>query len=298
LGAVVEEVDISALVAAGALLYGGAFIASRYAAVGEFIDAHPDDVDPTVRTLIGAGRDITAAQWVTDTETLETLGLTARAIFDGYDALVLPTVPRQPTLAEVAADPIGANAALGEFTTFCNLLDLAAVALPAGTVDGGQFGISVVVPAFADRIAADLAARFLDEPALQPGPAGIPLLVVGAHLSGLPLNHQLLACGARLLRRVSTAPAYRMFALDSVPPKPGLQRAAVGGAAILGEVWDVPAGALGGFLAALPTPMALGQVELADGTSVVGFQCEAIAVAEARDITDFGGWRAYLASLP
>jgi allophanate hydrolase len=286
LGAVVEDVDISSFLTAGSLLYGGAFIASRYAAVGAFIDEHPDDVDPSVRTLICGGANLTAAQWVADTERLQTLALDTRAVLKSFDALVLPTVPRQPSLLEVAADPIGANAALGEFTTFCNLLDLAAVAVPAGEVDGGQFGISVVVGAF--------AARFAGEVALTPPLAGIALLVLGAHLTGLPLNHQLTSRGARLLETVQTAPEYRMFALDSVPPKPGLQRVTAGGASIVGELWDVPEGLLSGFLAALPTPMALGQVQLDDGRSVVGFQCEAVAVEGALDVTSHGGWRAYL----
>lgn len=298
LGATVVEVDISDLVAAGALLYGGAFLASRYAAVGEFIDSHPDSVDPTVRTLITGGREPTAAQWVRDTETLQRLARTAAAIFADVDALVLPTVARQPAIAEVAGDPIGVNAALGEFTTFCNLLDLAAVALPAGQADGGQFGISLVVPAFHDRVAADLARRFLDEPPLAArAPLGVAFLVVGAHLSGMPLNGQLTSRGARLIGSARTAPTYRLFALDTEPPKPGLQRVASGGAAIEGELWDVPVAALGELLATLPAPMALGPVQLADGTTQVGFGCEAIALDGGREITSFGGWRAYRAAV-
>jgi allophanate hydrolase len=297
LGATLVPVDISDLIAAGALLYGGAFIASRYAAVGAFIDEHPDEVDPTVRTLVASGRECTAADWVADTEKLETYALSARAIFAECDALVLPTVSNQPTIAAVAADPIAVNATLGEFTTFCNLLDLAAVAVPAGEVDGGCFGISIVVPAFHDRVAADLARRFGAEPALSAPASGVAFLVVGAHLSGMPLNWQLTERGCRLIGEVCTAPTYRLFALDTQPAKPGLLRVADGGASIVGELWDVPLPALGELLATLPPPMAFGPVELADGSRHVGFQCEAIAVKTAVDITEHGGWRAYLASV-
>lgn len=296
-GMVVEEVDISDLVAAGALLYGGAFIASRYAAVGAFIDAHPDEVDPTVRTLITNGRSLTAAQWVADTERLERLALTAKKLFATYDALVLPTVSNQPTIAAVAAEPIAANATLGEFTTFCNLLDLAAVAVPAGEVDGGQFGVSVVVSAFADRVAADIARRIIGEAPASIQPQGVPFVVVGAHLTGMPLNGQLTERGCRLIGEVHTAATYRLYALDTVPPKPGLQRVADGGTSIVGELWDVPPQALADLLATLPPPMVFGPVELSDGTTQVGFGCEAIALAGAQDITSFGGWRAYRASV-
>jgi len=297
LGATLVPVDITSLMAAGSLLYGGAFIASRYAAVGAFIDEHPGDVDPTVRTLVSGGRHLTAAQWVADTEKRETYALSARAIFDDCDALMLPTVSNQPTLAAVAADPIGVNATLGEFTTFCNLLDLAAVAVPAGEVDGGCFSISLVVPAFHDRIAADLARRFGGEAPLNAPAAGVALVVAGAHLTGMPLNWQLTERGCRLIGEVQTAPTYRLYALDTQPPKPGLQRVNGGGASISGELWDVPLAALGELLAMLPPPMAFGPVELADGSLHVGFQCEAIAIETATDITDYGGWRAYRASV-
>jgi allophanate hydrolase len=293
LGADLIEVDVSDLLQAGSLLYGGAFIASRYAAVGGFIEHHPDDVNPSVRELITGAATRSAAQWVADTEQLQTLGLTAARIFADFDALLMPTVSHQPTIAEVAQDPIGMNAPLGEYTTFCNLLDLAAVAIPAGGADRGQFGISVIVPAFADRVAADLARRFLGERPLVAPSAGVPLMVVGAHLSGMPLNAELTNRGARLIGQARTAPVYRIYALDTDPPKPGLQRVSTGGASVLGELWDIPPAALGDFLAALPAPMALGHVELDDGSRPVGFMCEAVAVEGAVDITSYGGWRAY-----
>jgi allophanate hydrolase len=126
----------------------------------------------------------------------------------------------------------------------------------------------------------------------------MPLAVVGAHLSGLPLNGQLIERGATLMQATTTSPHYRLYALPgTTPPKPGLQRVAEGGAAIEVEVWSVPQATVGSFLASIPSPLGLGSIELADGRHVHGFVCEAFALAGARDITALGGWRAYLASL-
>jgi allophanate hydrolase len=305
LGATVTEVDIEPLLAAGRLLYGGAFIAERWAAVGAFIAAHPDDVDPTVAAIIASAAEIPAARLVTDTETLQRLAAASADRLAGVDALLTPTVARQPTIAEVAADPVAVNAGLGHYTTFVNLLDMCAVALPAGDADGGRFGVSLVAPAFADRVLADLAARFLadsdaeadaEAPPTAGAPRGITVFVVGAHRRGQPLHHQLSAAGARFAGVVHTTPDYRMHALATEPPKPGLSRVHSGGAVIEGELWELPSAALGPFLAALPAPMTLGQVTLGDGRSVVGFGCETVALDGAQDITAHGSWLAYLAA--
>ena len=190
------------------------------------------------------------------------------------------------------------NAALGRFTSFVNLLDLCAIAVPAGEADGGQFGVSLVAPAFGDLVLADLAARLLGEPPGADGgePAGIPVLVVGAHRAGQPLHHQLMERGARGLGVVRTAPTYRIYALATDPPKPGLVRVREGGVAIEGELWALPPAQLGSFLAALPAPMALGQVKLDDGRDVVGFLCEPAALGGAPDISEHGSWPRYLAA--
>jgi allophanate hydrolase len=198
---------------------------------------------------------------------------------------VLPTAPGHPTLAEVAADPLGANARLGRFTNSTNLFDQAAVAVPAGEVNGLPFGVMLIGPAFTDERLARIAAL------LQPETR---LAVVGAHLSGQPLNPQLLALGARLDRTTTTAPVYRLRALATDPPKPGLVHVGEGGSAIEAEVWRLPAEGLGRLLTTLPRPMALGRVELADGTHVPGFLCEPAALEGAADITAYGGWRAYV----
>ena len=289
-GARLRPIRLAPFLAAARLLYEGGFVAERYAAVGAFIDEHPDEVDPTVATIIAAARDIPAHVLVSDTERLARLRDEAMAAWGDADALLLPTAPIHPTIAEVAADPVGVNARVGTYTNFCNLFGLAAVAVPAG------IGVQVIARGFADAVAADIAALLVGPEPAVPYSAGLPLLVVGAHLSGQPLNHQLTSAGGRLVGPARTAPEYRMYALPTAPPKPGLVRVDRGGAAIAGELWELPPAALGPFLAALPEPMTLGKVRLADGTSVTGFLCEPAALAGAPDITAHGGWRAYLES--
>ncbi|MFI6416236.1 allophanate hydrolase [Streptomyces sp. NPDC050842] len=289
-GAEILPVDLTPFTEAAAMLYEGAFVAERYTAVGTFVDARAGsaDLDPTVAGIISRARDIPAHRLYADREKLSTLRTRALAALGDADALLLPTTPGHPTLAEVAADPLGTNARLGRFTNSTNLFDLAAVAVPAGEVNGLPFGVMLIGPAFTDERLARVAGLLTTPP--------LPLAVVGAHLSGQPLNGQLLGLGGRLVRPTTTAPAYRLYALDTVPPKPGLVRARDGGAAIEAEVWQLPAEGLGALLAALPRPMALGSVELADGTSVPGFLCEPEALDGAREITSYGGWRAALAA--
>ena len=294
-GARLRPVRLKPFLDAAKLLYGGGFVAERYAAVGEFIDAHPEGADPTVATIVTSARHVAAHQLVDDTERLDRLRLVAMAEWGDADALLLPTAPRHPTLAEVAADPIGVNAQLGTYTNFCNLFDLSAVAVPAGEVEDGFFGVTVVARGFADAVALDLAARIAGVASPAPLANGIDLLVLGAHLTGQPLNDQLTSVGARLVGPVLTSADYRMFALPTTPPKPGLLRVADGGASVEGELWIVPPAALGPFLAALPEPMTLGRVRLADGSSAVGFLCEPAAVVGVPDITSHGSWRAFLA---
>ncbi|GAA2875875.1 amidase [Actinoplanes cyaneus] len=287
-GVVVRAIRLEPFLAAAKLLYEGGFVAERYAAVGPFVDGGPDGIDPTVGAIIRKARDVPAHVLVSDSECLAELRREAMAGWGDADALLLPTAPFQPTIAAVTADPIGVNARLGTYTNFCNLFGLSAVAVPAPGI-----GVQVVARGFADAVAADIAALIVGE---TPAPvsSGLPLLVVGAHLSGQPLNHQLTSAGARLRGAVRTAPEYRMYALPS--GKPGLVRVPSGGASILGEVWELPPATLGPFLAALPSPMALGKVRLDDGTSVTGFLCEQAGVDGAPDITGHGGWLAYLES--
>ncbi|MFF0541704.1 allophanate hydrolase [Nocardia thailandica] len=298
-GVTVTELDISGLLDAARLLYDGALVAERYAAVGAFLDTAPDGLDPTVAAIIAAARDLPAHAFAADLDTLAHARAAARALLADVDGLLLPTTTEHPTLAAVAEDPVGINRRMGTYTNFCNLLDLAAVAVPgAPTADGLPFGVTVVVPTFGDQVAVDLAARITgdDEPPTLVV-TGIDLAVFGAHLRGQPLHWQLEALGARFAGAVTTTDAYRLTALDTVPPKPGLVRHGDGlGAPIRGELFRVSPAGLGTFLAELPAPMALTAVELADGRTVTGFACTYDAAVAATDITEHGGWVDYLRS--
>ncbi|WP_329226281.1 allophanate hydrolase [Streptomyces canus] len=288
-GATLRELDLSPFTEAAAMLYEGAFVAERYTAVGAFVDkataAGDDSLDPTVAGIITRARDLPAHRLYADMDRLAALRTRALAELADADALLLPTTPGHPTLAEVAADPLGANARLGRFTNSTNLFDLAAAAVPAGEVNGLPFGVMLIGPAYTDERLARIASLLRPETRLA---------VVGAHLTGQPLNPQLLALGARLDRTTTTAAVYRLHALRTTPPKPGLVHVGEGGAAIEAEVWRLPAEGLGRLLTALPRPMTLGSVQLADGTEVPGFLCEPSALTDAEDITSFGGWRSYL----
>ncbi|MGW1883609.1 allophanate hydrolase [Streptomyces sp. NPDC001970] len=283
-GSELRPVDIAPFTEAAAMLYEGAFVAERYAAVGAFVDKGTPDLDPTVAGIIRRSRDLPAYRLFEDRERLAALRAAALAGLGDADALLLPTTPGHPTLADVAADPLGSNARLGRFTNSTNLFDLAAVAVPAGEVGGRPFGAMLLGPAGTDDALATIAA-LLTPP--------VRLAVVGAHLTGQPLNPQLLALGARLLRTTTTAPRYRLYALPTDPPKPGLVHVPEGGTPIEAEVWELPAEGLGRLVAALPRPMTIGRVTLADDTAVAGFLCEPEAIDGAEDITAYGAWRAY-----
>lgn len=291
-GAEIVEVDIAPLLEAAQLLYGGAFVAERTAAVGDFIRSRPDlvgsDIDPTVARIVLGGEAASAADYFRDRERLDRLRLEGLRRLEGTVALLTPTTTWHPTIDEVAADPVGANSRMGRYTNFANLLDRSALAVPAGVVDGLPFGVMLTGAPFADRTLAELARRI--------AAPDIDILVVGAHLRGQPLNHQLVSAGGTFRAEVRTAPEYRLHALATVPPKPGLRRVGADGVRIAGEVWRLPAAGFATFVAGLPQPMAIGRVALDDGTTVAGFQCEALALEGAQDISRFGGWRDYLAA--
>ncbi|SCL37024.1 allophanate hydrolase [Micromonospora pallida] len=290
-------VDVSPLLDAALLLYEGAIVAGRYAAAGRWVGPTAEDgvpgLDPTVAGIVRGARTPAGWEYVRDRAALDDARARAAELLAGCTALVLPTAPLHPTIAEVAADPVGVNSRMGTYTNFVNLLDLCATAVPAGENEAGSFGISVIGRAFDDQVCTDIAARFLGVAAPSWVDTEVPLAVVGAHLRGGPLHHELVDLGARFGGDVTTAPSYRLYALDTEPPKPGLVEVASGGAEIAGELWWLSPGGLGRFLAALPAPMTLGRVRLADGRDVVGFGCTPGALTGAEDITAFGGWRAY-----
>ncbi len=227
-GAEIVTVDIAPLLEAASLLYGGSFVAERYAAVGEHIREHAEliggDLDPVVATIILDAAKHDAVGYFADRERLDRLAARAAGVLDGCDALLTPTTTLHPTIAEVQRDPVGVNARLGTYTNFANLLDLAALAVPAGTVNGLPFGIMLTGPAGSDARLAEIATTA--EPGERRDEPDVDLLVVGAHLRGQPLNHELLAAGGMLLGPARTAPCYLLYALDTQPPKPGLVRVA------------------------------------------------------------------------
>jgi len=303
-GAQIVTVDIAPFLAAAKLLYDGALVSERYAAVGEFIDANPEaTVDPTVRRIITGARDILAHRLIHDRDDVERLRITALAGLDGVDALLVPTAPLHPRIADVTADPVGVNSRLGTYTNFCNLFDMCAVAVPFGTAGPAQFGVSVLCRAFEDAVAVDIAALFTER-AAPPDvwPTAVTtnheLVVFGAHLRGGPLVHQLTDLGARWVGELTTAPRYRMTAMDTVPPKPGVVRVPDGepGSALLGHRWLLSPAGLGAFLAQLPAPMQLGKVEFADGSWRTAFGCDGAAAAAGHDISSYGSWPAALAA--
>lgn len=305
-----------------ALLYGGPWVAERYAAIRDFIENSADAMDPTVRRVIGAAPSFSAADAFDGQYRLKALAGRAAKEMAKVDMLLLPTTPILPTKDEVARDPIGVNSRQGLYTNFVNLLDMAAVAVPAGfrASNGTPFGVTLVGPAFSDRAlgwVADRLHRALpDDPGVgitgfAPSAAAavaasagegaeIRVVVAGAHLSGMALNGQLTALGGTLDRATKTAPDYRLHALaGTVPPKPGLVRApGFEGPGIAVEVWRLSPAAFGQFVAAIPAPMGIGRVLLEDGEELPGFICEPYALAGARDITEYGGWRAFRAAEP
>jgi allophanate hydrolase len=296
------EVDLTPFQRVAELLYAGPFLAERYAAVGSFVASRPaSDLDPTVRDIILGAAKYSAVDAFNAEYQLQELRSTVNKIFEGIDALLLPTAPTIYRIEEVRRDPIQLNSRLGIYTNFVNLLDLCAIAVPAGVrTDGLPFGVTLMAPAFCDAKLLRLAHWWegtQPRDYLQQA-TGIQLAVVGAHLAGQPLNHQLTSHGASLLRTTTTAPKYRFFALaNTTPPKPGLLRVAeLQPNGIEVEVWQLTNEAFGSFVAGIPPPMGIGNLELADGSIVKGFICEPYALQGSKEITALGGWRNYLKS--
>ncbi|MEM7342443.1 MAG: allophanate hydrolase [Actinomycetota bacterium] len=298
-GIALVPVDPAPLFAAGDLLYGGPIVAERTAAVGQFIAANqtadPDSFDPTVAAIITAGADKAATAAYETGYALAALRAEAATLFSAVDAVVTPTIPRAVTRAEIAEDPVGPNTELGRFTTFANLLDLAAItvpAMPGGVTPDPARSLTIYAPAWGEPLLGRLGHVVTG--AVE---GTITIAVAGAHLRGQPLEHQLVGLGAIWTATTATAPTYRIYALPGGPPfKPALIHDE-GGAAIEVDLWEIPASGLGRFLTMIPAPLALGTVTLADGASVTGFVAEPRATDGATDITAHGGWRAYLASL-
>jgi allophanate hydrolase len=314
LGLSVTEVDIEALLETAALLYDGPWVAERYAAIRPFIEGRPGSLLPVTRQIIEGARKRSAADAFSGFYALAERRRATAAVWRDIDVLVVPTIPSVCRLADVAREPVVANSRLGTYTNFVNLLDLCALAVPGPfRADGLPAGMTLLAPAGRDGLLASLGrvmqaaaatalgATTREPPPLPRLPSGgdgrMALAVVGAHLSGMPLNAELTAAGATFLRAVPTEPCYRLFALaGTTPSKPGLLRVAdaAGGAGIETEVWALAPDAFGRFVAQVPPPLAIGTLHLADGTRPKGFLVEPEGLAGAVDITVFGGWRAYL----
>jgi len=297
------EIDFSAFREAADLLYGGPWVAERLAAVKDFFREHSADVEPVVRGIIGGASRYSAVDTFEANYRLHELLREAEPQWAQIDLLFLPTTGTIYTHQQIAADPVKLNTNLGYYTNFVNLMDLAAVAAPAGFRPNGlPFGVSFVGRAFTDEALLAVAQRYLGEtiPLLHRAPGCVALAVVGAHLRGQPLNHQLAERGARLERTCRTATNYRLYALSgTTPPKPGLVRDEnFQGPGVEVEVWAIPEDQFGGFVAAVPSPLTIGNATLETGESVKCFLLEPGAVSKALDITRFGGWRAYLVSSP
>jgi allophanate hydrolase len=294
------QFDPSPLFAAGELLYGGALVAERLTTIGPLLREDPDALHPVVREVVERGLAFSAEQAFADLHQLDDLRARMAPVWDEVDALVCPTVPDIPTIAAVQADPIGMNAALGRWTQGVNLLDLCAVTIPLGVrPDGLPGSVSVIGPANSDARIATIASALLgEEPwaATRSASDRVELAVVGAHLRGLPLHHQLTDLGAVFVEATRTAPVYRLHALPTDPPKPGMVRVTDGGGSVEAEIYSLDAAAFGRFVAAIPPPLTIGTVELADGRTVKGFLCEPAALhgPGTEDITDLGSWRRYV----
>jgi allophanate hydrolase len=292
----VVPVDVAPFLAAAQLLYGGPFLAERLAAFGSLLEPDGPHLDPVVRSIVLSGSRFTAAESFAGFAELQRLRSLALPTFVGVDALLLPVTPSHPTLAEVAAEPVAVNARLGTYTNMVNLLDLAAVAVPAAArPDGLPFGVQLIAPAFGDRPLLDLAARWCGEPVATPETRTL-VAVAGAHLTGQPRNVDLLSLGGRLAFRGRTAPGYRMYAVPGPFPRPGLVAGAGGSAGIEIEVWDVPSFAVDLLRPTIAPPLTLAPLVLDDGREVLGFVAEPSAADPTHDITEYGGWRAYLAA--
>jgi len=305
--ATADSVDITLFLEIARLLYDGPWVAERTAALRDVVERQLDILHPVTRAILEGGLTRRTVDAFDAFHRRAQARRAAATLFREYDALLLPTAPFCPTLEEVAADPIGVNSRLGTYTNFVNLCDLAAIAVPAGFDAGLPHGVTLIGPAWSEgrlaaladdlhRLASDRVGATntaLPAPAKPDAlaPDETSLFCIGAHMSGLPLNHQVTSLGGRFLRAARTAPTYCLHALGN---RPGLLRA-TDGAAIEGEVWALPTAAIGVLLTQVPVPLGFGTVELSDGPCL-GFLAEAAGVADAADITTHGGWRAWLAA--
>ena len=337
LGATITRFDLTPFLEVARLLYEGPWIAERYAAIDTFFDTRPEVIHPVVRGVIAKAKQFDATATFKAMYRLEELRRATEPVWHDIDVMLVPTSPTIYTIEQMLADPVQKNSDFGVYTNFVNLLDLSAIALPAALRgDGLPSGVTLIAPAWSDRALCAYGTQWQADTGLPLGATGavhpgngpeshspsassgnalqngsrshsalpvvfkglVRIAVVGAHLSGMPLNHQLTARGARLVATTCTSNAYRLYALPgTVPPKPGVARVGTGtGTAIAMELWDMPLNRFGEFVAEIPAPLGIGSVELDSGEWVKGFICEPWGIEGAQDISAFGGWKNFLAS--
>ncbi len=301
LGGTQVKIDLTPFVEAAKLLYQGPWVAERWAAVGDFVEAHPEAIHPVTKCILEDSKGWDAVATFQAQYKLRRLAREAEAVWKSVDVILLPTTPCLYKVEEVLTDPVHTNSVLGRYTNFMNLLDLAAVAVPAGFARHGKlpWGVTLAAPAGTDGDLLGLAGRFTAQPVSRVirDNSRVPVVVCGAHLEGQALHHQLADRGAALVSRTRTAPCYRLFAMPAtgnVPPRPAMIRAAEGGAAIEVEVWSLDRAAFGDFVSRIPAPLGIGKILLESGEELPGFIAEPRATDHAEDITNLGGWRAFL----
>lgn len=312
----IVRIDFSPFIEAAKLLYQGPWVAERYAAIESFIEDNPDALFPVTKEIISPARNINAVDAFKSFYQLQEYKRQADNILQQFDFILTPTTGTHYRIEEENNDPIQTNTCLGYYTNFMNLLDYTALAIPAGFKQNGlPFGVTLFSDPFKDKFLLDQAkvlmnskqhkmgatefVRDIDETNISDvKPTTLDVAVCGAHLSGMPLNHQLTERNATLIKACKTAKSYRLYALAGGPPyRPGLIKVKEGGAAIDVEVWRMPLEHFGSFMSGIPHPLGIGKAELEDGTTVNSFICEAFAISDAEDITGYGSWRNYIASL-
>ncbi len=315
-GCEIVELPFGDFYATADLLYEGAFVAERYAAIRGFIETDEAALHPVTRAIIGGARKFSAADAFESQYALQAMRRKLAPLIASVDLVCVPTAPGHYSLEQVGAEPIAANAQLGTYTNFVNLLDMCGMAVPCGTLSNGRpSSVTLLAPAGRDALVAGLArdlhaaggcmlgatgwpVRTAPAPKSEPKSDLIEIVVVGAHLSGMPLNHELVSLGAQFVRPARTADSYSLYALaGQTPPKPGLVCDGTGAGGLAVEIWAISAAAFGRFVAAIPPPMCIGAIRLADGSITKGFLVEPIALEDALDITGYGGWRAYVSAL-
>jgi allophanate hydrolase len=317
LGGEKVEIDYAPFAEAAGLLYTPAGTAERTAALGDFLDSNPEALHPITRKIIEAGKQASGVDVHRHYYRIRELQQASLGTWEKIDVMLLPTSGTIYRIDDLQADPVQLNSNLGYYTNFVNYFDLAGLAVPNGMQpDGLPAGITLIGPCFTEPLLAAIGGAFHRSVGLPLGATGhgmpgasksmakpsgasanypyINLAVFGAHMSGLPLNYQLQTLGGRLVAECRTSPDYRLYVIAGALPRPGLVRTQQDGMAILGELWQLPIAAFGTFVAGIPIPLGIGDVKMEDGQMVKGFLCEAIATADAPDITSLGGWRAWL----